>query len=307
MKMSDADYRPKQRSRHVPSAPRRRIPYIRILILLVAAALVYKRFDSLWPGFHLGTRSASSSTRVKSGGKPVWIFSSDSTRAFLNCKKSSQAECCEALEGLHAGFCGEARAAVKKAAWLGQLNEPVLIRFEARNQTSGNLKTMELAEFEGRDRSGYFQYKRGRENQTWCDSTGTCLIPISPRLPLVQGKLAEASREQTGSQWTSPLPEVFPVLPGRIVGVDSLGQDRYRVTLYHGKELYTTYEPLQHLALGLKKGLEISSHKLLGAAAADSLALSSARYSLQFRVEQSGMPLDAIEFLAVEERKSNGP
>jgi len=326
MKLSEADFRPRQRARRVPSTTRRKIPVVRILILIVAAALVYKRFDSIWPGAHLKKSHSkqTSGTGLKgfdADGLPVWVFSKDSTQAVLNCEKSSEAECCEALDDLHSGFCGDARALVQKARWLHKLDQSVAKRFEARIQPSGSGSTLAtLISVAGHSKTDNFQFTRtidlsnadGSSIGPWCESSGDCLVPSALRTPLVQGKMVPITQSEDATSngtatWTSHIPEVFPVLSGTVSGIDSLGPGRYRVTLYHGKELYSSYEPLRRVAMDLKTGVVVSSHRPIGEATTDTLATADSKHTIQFQIVQAGMPLDAGDLYPVEKRKPNVP
>ena len=87
--------------------------------------------------------------------------------------------------------------------------------------------------------------------------------------------------------------------------MDSLESGNHRVVLYHGRELYTTYEGLKNLAKGLTRGSPVNPAVSIGEA--DELDSSSrtesSRYVLMFRVEQAGMSLDPVEFFSARAAK----
>ena len=308
----------KRRAGYVPSGSRRKIPLIRILLLVVAAVLVYRKFDDFWPKFRSFVGHPKVVHSVGVSGNAAWIYSGDSTRAVLNCSRFKETDYCPFMEELQPGLCGQVRATLEKARRLDALNAPVLSRVELYlpgTESQDVHKTVVLVRVEGRDSKGKFRYERTGEDpfSSLCDSARGCLKSPSPRLPLEYGRTAgaDANVNATGesfSRWTSKTSSVFPVLPGRIFHVDSLGPDNHRAVLYHGNELYTTYEGLDHIAAGLKNGALVDPFKAIGyAAPVDSLELSdSSKYRMSFRVEQAGMFLDPLDFLAVGEHSPNG-
>ncbi len=317
MKPPESDFRPKRRAGHVPSSRRRKIPLLRIVLLVVAAALVYRHFDHFWPRLRAWVKpSATQNARLSRHGDStgVWIFSADSSQAFLNLGAGREKDDCADLERLRAGLCAQEHAALRKAAWFGTLRKPLVSRLEVslpRGETPAEIPARLIA-MEGRDSTGNFHYRRvtgGEAASPWCEAVRGCLTPLSPRIPLLEGKLLDSASEAGVARWHSPSSEVFPALPGIVVSADSLGPRSYRVTLYHGNELYTRYETLRGLTDGLKTGTQVDPLRPIGLAAATDSAASgrSSGYDLEFRVTQAGMPLDPMEFLASAESGHNAP
>ena len=310
--MSEADYRPKRRAGYVPSPPRRKIPLIRLLILLAAAVVVYRHFDSYWPRLRLLVRSSSGRT-PNPGNAAVnrnsgWNFSGDSTRAFLSRGRAPYSDFCATLESMSAGFCNQTEAVVEKGKWLRMFKAPVISRVEVHfsaSETGSSTKVPVLVALEGRDGGRNFRYQRMNTDDPWCDTAGVCLSPKPPRMPVAQGTPSEPVTDEPISRWVSPRAEVFPVLSGRVAKVDSLESGNRRVVLYHGRELYTTYEGLKNLAKGLTRGSSVNPAVSIGEA--DELDSSSrtesSRYVLMFRVEQAGMSLDPVEFFSARAAK----
>ena len=319
MKLPEADFRPKRRAGHVPSGSHRKIPIIRILLILVAAVAVYQKFDAFFPKLHAWLKPAHPSQGVKAeftpSGNSRWSFSRDSTHATLNCSHLDEADYCRYLEQQRQGLCGQVRALLEKARWFGALKAPVLSRIEVRLSKTESSESGILAGLQGHDVAGKFRYERANGDPAfpWCDSTRGCLSPPSPRFPLTQGKIEDARSGDTISLLSSRTSSVFPVLSGMVIGLDSLSPENHRVLLYHGRELYTLYEGLRRVAPDLKSGTRVEPLESIGTigaiAQADSLALpdtSTYPYQMGFRVEQAGMILDPAEFLAMGEQASRG-
>jgi len=266
------------------------------------------------------------------GNHGTWVYSPDSSQAVLNLNTQNttgEKDGCAELEHLHAGLCGQERAALKKAGWLRVLNKPVLSRIEVSLPPAGSAPETPalLIVLQGHDSTADFRYRRvggvaGDMLSPWCDDSRGCLTSPAPHLPLAQGRLMDSSSEELVSRWHSSLSKVFPVLPGIVVGMDSMGPRNYQVTLYHGNELYSTYASLGDLDAGLKSGALVDPSRSIGEAAlADSMALPQIvknpskkdlkkksknpsapvyafEYGLAFSVEQAGMPVDPVEFFA---------
>ncbi len=318
MKLPEADFRPKRRAGYVPAGPRRKIPILRILLILTVGVVAYLKFEFFSPWLRAWFKSSHTphvvlekSAASKNTG---WSFSPDSTVATLNCRQLKESEYCPSLEQLQQGLCRQVRATLAKARWFGALKDPALSRVEVHLVKTESGESRFLTGLQGQDSTGKFHYERtyayGEPTHPFCDSTRGSLAPPAPRFPLEHGKLTGAKLDDTISSMSSKTPSVFPVLRGKVVSVDSISPENRRILLYHGEELYTLYEGLRHIDGNLKPGTFVEPRQSIGSiAVGDSLALSDTSkypYQMRFRVEQAGMILDAAEFLAAAEGKSNG-
>jgi len=318
VKLPEADFRPKRRAGYVPAGPRRKIPILRILLILIAGVFAYLKFDVLSPWLRAWFKSSHASHVVleKSAASKYadWSFSPDSTLATLNCRQFKESEYCTSLEQLQQGLCRQVRATLAKARWFGALKNPALSQVDVHLVKTESDESHFLTGLQGQDSAGKFHYERtyvyGEPTHPFCDSTRGCLVPPAPRFPLEHGKLTAAKPDDTISWMSSKTASVFPVLRGKVVSVDSISPQNSRVLLYHGEELYTLYEGLRHIDGNLKPGTFVEPRQSIGSIAlGDSLALSDTSkypFQMRFRVEQAGMILDAAEFLAAAEGKSNG-
>jgi hypothetical protein len=209
---------------------------------------------------------------------PRWSFAADSQTATLECSGFNATVCCRALENLRAGACGEARFVAEKNRWKQDLGEPVqLLGAEAFRPPSGDGESrIELTAVLGKDARGSFRFQRRAPDgdgspRDWCDSGRGCLTSETAQPALREGR-------------------VFPVFSGRVTAVDSTPAG-YRVTVYHGRELYTHYAFLRRLKEGIRAGAVARQSMPLGEAARDSLGDSSA-----VRFERAGMTVDPAEF-----------
>jgi hypothetical protein len=315
VKPTHTDFRPGKRPRFVPSGkPRRKIPLIRIALLISFGLLVYTRFDDYWPRLRQAATSvspfsaATSQTNPAAAARfgalePVWAR--DSSRATLACAAGLEPDCCEALETLHGGLCGEAEALFAKARWKQRLSAaraPVgksALLFEARAIVSdlGDWG-LELSGVRGHDLSGVYVFRRAAGTALWCDAGRGCLRDPLPRVPLSQGRLQEdpndASLGVAKAHWVSFARQVLSVLPGRVVSVDSV-VGGVRVRVYHGREIYAEYGPLRP-APGLRAGVSVKAGSHLG----DALAGLEGS-SLTVRVRQAGQWRDPAEFWGIDE------
>lgn len=92
--------------------------------------------------------------------------------------------------------------------------------------------------------------------------------------------------------WIAAVPEVHPSLPGRVTGIDSVAGGA-RVRVYHGRELYTSYEPLR-LASGLKPGAAVTAGSVLGAAPGGPKG-----YTVLMRIRRAGLHPDPFDFFSL--------
>jgi hypothetical protein len=216
------------------------------------------------------------------------------------------------MDRLRSGLCGEARAVMEKSRWLRAMNKPVLSKVNAdipKNESGSGEPA--LAALEGVDGGASFRYQRlnGDPSAPWCDSARGCLSSMRPRVPLNQGRMTDTATDELVSRWTSSSSLVFPALPGLVVQLDSSGPDHLRIVLYHGRELYTTYESLRSFAGHLKTGDQVDTNSSIGMAVpVDSSAASNPFINaMVFRVEQAGMPMDPMTFFPAETMESNVP
>jgi murein DD-endopeptidase MepM/ murein hydrolase activator NlpD len=315
VKPTHADFRPGKRPRFVPSGkPRRKIPLIRIALLISFGLLVYTRFDDYWPRlrqvatsaspFAATASQASTAASARFGAlEPVWAR--DSSRATLACAAGLEPDCCDALESLNAGLCGEAEALFAKARWKQRLSAArapagkSALLFEARAIVSdlGDWG-LELSGVRGHDLSGVYVFRRTAGTALWCDTRRGCLRDPLPRAPLAQGRLqedrADAGLGSAKSHWVSFARQVLAVLPGRVVSVDSVSGGA-RVRVYHGREIYAEYGPLRPAA-GVRAGVSVKAGSHLG----DALAGLEGS-ALTVRVRQAGQWRDPAEFWGIEE------
>jgi hypothetical protein len=314
--MTHADFRPRKRSGVVPSGkPRRKIPLLRILLLLIIAFFVYTQFDSIWSGVRgvanpvtLWNRAFGDPPAAPSPApRPAW--SADSSAFTLDCPRGLRG-CCESLPDAPGSPCREAAALMAKAHARGALAFPAgdaesPLRLHARAGLSrAGQGRFELAALQGRDRGGAFAFRRNpARGDAWCDARRGCLAAPSPQAPLAIGRLMQVTGPETGghvARWVSASSTVHPALSGRVVAVDS-GSDGARVRLYHGGELYTTYEPLR-LAGGIRPGLAVTPRTALGEA-----SWRADGYTVLLAVRRAGLSVDPSEFFSIQAREVAAP
>jgi hypothetical protein len=305
--MSQADFRPKRRSGVVPSGkPRRKIPLLRILLLLLIAFFVYLKFDSLWAGVRalnpvalwdraFGGDRAAPDDRAR----PAW--SADSSEFSLECPLGLR-NCCETVPRSGAGVCREAGALLAKARARGLVPPAASEAAESRLRLRARAGVsraghgfFELTALQGRasGKTGAPFALRKNASGIWCDARHLCLSRPSPRSPLASGKLLGVPGSPGAARWVSASSAVHPVLSGRVTTVDSVPGGA-RVRIYHGGELYTSYEPLR-LAAGAKPGAMVTPGSVLGDA-----PWLAAGYTVYLRVRRAGLNLDPAEFFSVQ-------
>lgn len=312
--MSHADFRPKRRSGVVPSGkPRRKIPLLRILLLLILAFFVYLKFDSLWTGIRAlnpvalwdrafgGDRAAPDAR-----SHPVW--SADSSQFSLECPGGLRG-CCDTAPRSGAGVCREAAALLAKARARGLLppassaTPESPLRLHARARVSRAARDFfELTALQGRvsgKKDGAFSLRKNSAG-VWCDARHLCLSRSAPRSPLALGRLLHGP-DSLGARWVSASSAVHPVLSGRITAIDSApvpgspGRKGARVRLYHGGELYTSYEPLRLVPAGVRPGAMVTPGTVLGEA-----PWLAAGYTVYLRARRAGLNLDPAEFFSMQ-------
>jgi hypothetical protein len=306
VKISHTDFRPKKRSGVVPSGkPRRKIPLLRILLLIAAAFFIYTKFDVLAGGVRalnpaaLWQRVFGSDAPVAANVQgPAW--SSDSSEFSLDCPRGLQG-CCDPVPASGAGICREALALLTKARSRGALGaeepgSPLRLHARAASSRTGQ-EVFHLAALQGRTRGSTYAYQRNTAG-SWCDGRRGCLSVPSPRAPLSLGRLLRGSGAAPDSgdglswaRWVSASSPVHPVLPGRIVSLDSAGR---RLRVYHGGELYTTYQPLR-LAAGLRVGAPVTPGTVLGEA-----PWLATGYTIYVRAVRAGLNQDPGDFFSVQ-------
>ena len=149
---------------------------------------------------------------------------------------------------------------------------------------------------------GTFRFLRNTTDKeastrSWCDSARGCLVDKAAQPPMRRNVASGPLLDRAGKSisWTASAPEVFPVLKGRVTSVEStpLG---YRVTLYHGKELYSRYEPLLRIANGVSPGASADPRLPLGDATPD-----SSGYTVRVGFERAGLVAYPSEFFTLGE------
>ncbi len=303
--MTNADFRPKKRSGVVPSGkPRRKIPVLRILLLIAVAFFTYLKFDSIWSGVRAlnpvavwdktfgGPHAAPDSL-----ARPAW--SPDSSTFTLECPYGLRG-CCESAPASATGICRQAEALLNKARVrqvLGPVAPDAPLRLHARAGVSRtghgifNLAALQGRATAGKSSGGSFALRKNSAG-IWCDTRQVCLTATGPKAPLALGRL------QTGGRWVSASSAVHPVLPGRITAVDSV-PGGVRIRIYHGGELYTSYEPLR-LTAGAKAapltpGSRVGPQTVLGDA-----PWLSAGYTVLVRARRAGLNVTPSDFFAVQ-------
>ncbi len=313
MKPTHADFRPGKRPRFVPSGkPRRKLPLIRIALLIGVGLLVYARFDDYWP--HL--RKAATAVAPWSGKtapapahsgalEPVWAR--DSSRVTLACAAGLENDCCAALESLDQGLCGETQALLAKARWKQRIShshapagkEALLLEARAIVSDLGDWG-LELSGLRGNDDAGVYLFRRAAGISTWCDAARGCLRDPLPRTPLAQGHLQEDAEEARhggmNGHWVSGVRQVLAVLPGHVVSVDSTPSG-VTVTVYHGREIYAEYGPLEP-AHGVRSGAPVKAGSHLGDVLAS--AAGTEGNVLTVRIVQAGQSRDPAMFWGIQ-------
>ena len=313
--MTHSDFRPKKRSGVVPSGkPRRKIPLLRILLLIVVAFFVYLKFDSIWSGVrHVANPTAlwerafgHPLPAVDNVPRPAW--SPDSTEFTLDCPRGLRG-CCDgaSFSPNASAICRQAGALLAKAQSrqvLGAVAPESPLRLYARagvsrtGHTVFDLTALQGRSAQGQSSGGTFAFRQNAAG-VWCDSRHVCLTDPVPQAPLTAGRLLRSADESSeAGRWVSASSVVHPVLPGRITGVDSV-PGGVRVRIYHGGELYTTYEPL-HLPAGtaaaaLKPGMAVTRATVLGDA-----PWLAAGYTVTLRARRAGLSLDPAYFFSMQ-------
>lgn len=183
------------------------------------------------------------------------------------------------------GLGRQAETLILKAKRMHSLINPYLSGFVVTFPDSGNALFPELIAVYGNSQAGLFNYRPMKnKGVTWCDDKKGCLTPAFARPPM-QGNM------ESNDGWvlmTSASPEVHAALPGKLIKRDSVSPADFHITLYHGRELYTRYQHLNHLAEGLAVGHSIRAGQILGFAP----SLDSTCFTAGFRAERSGMMQD---------------
>jgi hypothetical protein len=319
--MFHSDFRPGKRPRFVPSgSPRRRIPLIRIALLLAFGLFVYSGFDEYWPRLREAVNPAAlwrdtfAQPASPPAGSLTVVWSNDSSRVTLECPLGLTGACCEALHAADQNLCSEATALLTKARWKRAIASPVReeapLQLEARAVVSdlGDW-SFELSGLRGRDPAGNFLFRRTTGSGAWCDPGRGCLGSPVPRIPLAEGRLL--GRTAGGAAlWIAVGPHVRAVLPGRIVAVDPVPSvsgevtgvpGAARVRVYHGSELYTSYEPVR-TAANVKPGALVKAGSHLGGA-----PRTATGYALTVRVRQAGQNLSPLVFWGGRGSLRDGP
>jgi hypothetical protein len=307
---SHGDYKPSERRRYVPSGqPRRKIPVIRVALLLGLVAFAVLRFDAYWPSvrgiFHRSPKpeiSAENITSKKSEGAAApgasargpMRWSADSSRLALDCPRGLSGACCENLDAASPGLCAEAASLAARAGWKGLIDKRAVtagfVRVEAQARIDESTRRMALSGMAGRDARGGFVLRRRGEAATWCDGARGCLGGRpAPVAPLSDARVQSSETASGEATWLSASPWVRAVLPGRVLAVDSV-EGGVIVRLYHGLETYTTYGPLRAVA-GVRPGAIVKTGSHLGDA-----PLRGALYALNVNVRQGGRPVEAAAF-----------
>jgi hypothetical protein len=311
VKPSHGDYKPSGRRRHVPSGrPRRRIPLIRVALLLALAAFLYTRFDAYGPRLRqalsplslrlgMGDRSRADGRDAR---RVAAKWSPDSSLLALDCPRGLAGACCDTLDRASPGLCGEATALRARAAWsrlLGKPATPEYLRLQARVAPDAPTRRLALSGLSGRDARGGFLLRRRDADGAWCDASRGCLESRPDPVDPLSGAKLEAVDGDGAATWVSASPWVRAALPGRVAAVDSAGGG-VLVRVYHGYELYTVYGPLQ-AAPGVRPGAIVTAGSHLGDAPA-----RGALHALAVRVRQAGRVLDAAAFWGVRLSEAAG-
>jgi hypothetical protein len=283
--------------------------------LIGVAIFVYAKFDDYWPSLRVALNPATAWDRLlgrEAAAAPAApsraAWSADSSRLTLDCPAGlgEGNACCEAASARPIrGLCRQAAVLLGRARWKGMLSagsEKAALRLEGRAAFSDEgFAVYELAGLRGRDGSGGFSFQQG-DAGTWCESRRGCLSTPSPRAPLSGGRLVRGPGEKT-AEWIAASSAVHPSLPGRVVGIDSV-QGGARVRLYHGRELYTSYEPVR-LAAGpsaLKPGTPVTAGTVLGAAPGGPKG-----YTVYMRIRRAGLAPDPFDFFSLRAPQETDP
>jgi hypothetical protein len=314
VKPTHADFRPGKRPRYVPSgAPRRKIPVLRIALLIALGLLVYTRFDDYWPRLRDTVnpvslwRQAFGQPEVAATDAVFPVWSRDSSRVMWKCTQGLAGACCASLRSVHPDLCGEASALLAKARWKHLVDAPsvtgknrLTLQLEARAVVSdlGDW-SFELSGLQGRDPAGNYLLRRAAGSSAWCDAGRGCLRDLLPRAPLPQGRLQDGA--DAAGLWTASGGQVGAILPGRVVALDSVPRNGgegggMRVEVYHGRELYAFYGPLTP-APGVRAGALVKAGSHLGSAPV--LGDGESGHALLVQVRQAGQNLDPAAFWGV--------
>jgi hypothetical protein len=308
--MTHADFRPKKRSGVVPSGkPRRKIPVLRILLLIAIAFFVYLKFDSIWSGVR-ALNPVALWDRTFGGAQPVAdnlprpAWSSDSSEFSLDCPRGLPG-CCETAPASAKGgngICRQAGALLTKARARGALgglpaDAPLRLYAKAGVTRSGHgffhLSALQGRVPRGKTAGAAFAFRRNSAG-VWCDTRHVCLSEPAPRPPLSLGRLLRSEASPDAARWVSASAAVHPALAGRITTVDSVNGGA-RVRIYHGGELYTTYEPLRLQDTAVRAGAAVTPRSVLGES-----PWLAAGYTVLVRARRAGLNLDPADFFSVQ-------
>ncbi len=340
MEFSHWDFRPKQRQRFV-GKPGRKVPFLRILLLLALGGTLYWQFDNLisitWitsireSVSELRAPKPESSPSQKPGFQSNW--SNDSTLLDVNCPDARKSECVKFLDSLHSGLGNSFLALSEKAKRKIPVSAPydsvsASIRFPGDVPGSKPDFPWPLSfTLRGANAREVFSLQRFESGPAlpdlkalltrydYCSVRHGCLRSREVGLPMPKAEIFQisGSPSERVSVRGNPVilrdaesPAVFPALPGKLVDIRAEEHGVFAVKLYHGRGLFTYYGGLSRLHLNVKMGSILASRDTLGFV--DSLGGKIS--SMAFSAEEAGRFVDPMAFLNVQTEKggvAHGP
>lgn len=306
MKLSQVDFRPTKRSRHVP-IPKWRIPIIRIVFLFGFAGLVYFKFEKIWhflaaskisllSANHTLAYKKKQESSVPNQSLPNWLYSSDSSHALLDCKRVETKACEQAMETIKPGLSGETNTFLEKIRFRKPGHRQLSlssIEMAFPKQSTGDYVPV-LVVLQARDGKDLLKFSRKIGTPIWLDANRREWTEIHPQYPMpFPTGMSNSDSSTSALTWFGTSEKIFPILPGRVTQFDS-SEKGINLTIYHGRELYSYYEGMQSRGEDIRVGTRVHTDQTLGMGMPD-----SAGYHFRLRLRNAGMTFDPRAFFAL--------
>ncbi len=292
MKLSDADFRPKHRSRTVRKPAARR-PILRILLLLGLGALAYFQFDRVWnwmgTWFQRPAKSGTSQSEIPSNTAITWTMEEGGEARKGYCQGDLEA-CWEEVDVAYPGLGGHLQSLQSRIISRGY--KPV----EA-SQWSWSVLPSDKGRVTNHPwilaslndgRSVWRRHALGSEF-TYCRNESDCLSEPLARLPLLEGYGRAAPTPPYSIHWRADQADVYPLWKGLVRAIDTLNSGSLQVIVDHGRLRTVAYGGLSQVH-NLKPGTEVLPGKSLGSAHPD----GSGRFEMELTGKVADTPVDGF-------------
>ncbi len=340
MEFSKWDFRPRQRQRFVRK-PGRKIPFLRILLLLALGWALYWQFDNLisasWVSrfkvslFSLFSPQLSASPSEVAPLRQDW--SPDSTRLDLRCPEAEKARCVIYLDSLHPGLGTALHALHEKIRMKVYGEESISLssaRFRWKSRFPGSVRDFPWpvsVTMQCKQATEVFTLKGAESNNAsatleeflaqrdYCSPRHGCLRERKTAMPVrapKEFKFQPAGSELLDRQGISLLikgeasPTVHSALPGKLVDIRAEENGGFAAKVYHGRSLFTYYGSLSRLHVDLKIGNALEPRDTLGFVD----TANGQPLFMAFSAEEAGRFVDPSAFLNIaagEGAASHGP